>query len=325
MLQAMCGAQVGDDVYGEDPTVRALEDAVAELSGKPAALFVSSGTMGNQLAFACLGRPGDEILVGQDAHPLHYESGAASALSGLQLSVIGNNGFFGTEDLLQALRPSTYYAPRTVAVSMENTHNRRGGLVWDYAQFQSACAASKNAGLAVHLDGARLWNASVASSISVRDWCSHVDTASLCFSKGLGAPVGSALVASTGLIEEARRLRKRWGGGMRQSGFLAAAALYALSHHRERMSIDHEHAARLAAALAAHQGVRVVSPQTNIVVAALPPAVDANILAANCAARGLRLHAMSDTHIRLVTHLDVATDDIDYAVQVLGFELGALS
>ncbi len=324
MLQAMIAARVGDDVYGEDPTVNALEERLADATGKEAALFVSSGTMGNQLAFACHARPGEEILVGLDAHPLHYESGAASALSGLQLNAIGQGGFFTAADIDGALRPPAYYAPRTAAVSLENTHNRLGGLVWPHAQFVASCTHAHTRGLAVHLDGARLWNAVVASGVPLRDWCAPCDTVSLCFSKGLGAPVGSVLVGSAVLITEARRLRKRWGGGTRQAGHMAACALYAFKHHQSRLADDHACARTLAEAIGALPGCRVVPPQSNILVAELPSGVDAEAFAGRCNAEGLLFNAMSRRAVRLVTHLDVQHDDIVHAAGIFARTLDAM-
>lgn len=316
MLEAMVRAKVGDDVYGEDPTVRALEARMAEATGKEAALFVSSGTMGNQLAFACLARPGEEVLVGRDAHPLHYESGAACAMSGLQLSSIGDDGFFTEEDIEAALRPLAYYAPRTAAIALENTHNRMGGRVWSEAQFFRSCAAARTRGLGVHLDGARLWNAVVASGLSLATWCAPCDTVSLCFSKGLGAPVGSVLVGSAALIHEARRLRKRWGGGTRQAGYMAACALYAFEHHQARIHEDHTRASTLAEHLQSAPGVQVVLPETNIVVAKMPEGVNAEALSRRCAAEGLLFNALSSSHIRLVTHMDVPASALPRAVDV---------
>ncbi len=316
MLQAMMQAQVGDDVYGEDPTVLALEARIAEATGKEAALFVSSGTMGNQLAFACHARPGDEILVGRDAHPLHYESGAASALSGLQLNAIGEGGFFKADHIDAALRPAAYYAPRTAAVSFENTHNRLGGLVWPQAQFVASCTHAQSRGLAVHLDGARLWNAVAASGVSLRDWCAPCDTVSLCFSKGLGAPMGSVLVGTADLITEARRLRKRWGGGTRQAGYMASCALYSFEHHQARLQEDHQHARQLGQALAQIRGCQIVLPQTNILVVELASGVSAQGVATACAAKGLLVNAMSSSLIRLVTHLNVTRDDMVHAAYV---------
>jgi threonine aldolase len=231
MRAAMAQAEVGDDVYGDDPTARALEEEVARIVGKEAALFVPSGTMGNQLAIATQTRPGDEVVVGEGAHPVHFEGAAGAALSGVQFAAAGRGGFFSADELEASCRPRAYWAPRTSLVAIENTHNRAGGRVWPVEQARGVAERARALGLAIHLDGARVWNASVALGIEVSVLCAPFDTVSVCFSKGLGAPVGSAFCSSRRLVEEARRLRKRWGGAMRQVGVIAAGALYALTHH----------------------------------------------------------------------------------------------
>jgi threonine aldolase len=317
MREAMARAVVGDDVLGDDPTVHALEEEVAGIVGKEAALFVSSGTMGNQLAIATQTRPGDEVIVGEWAHPVLYESGAGPALSGVQFQTAGHGGFFGVAELEAAVQPKAYWCPRTSLVALENTHNRAGGRAWPVARCEEIAARARSLGLAMHLDGARVWNASVALGVDVSVVCRPFDTVSVCFSKGLGAPVGSAFCGPRALVEEARRLRKRWGGGMRQVGILAAGALHALHHHRARLGEDHAHARAFAEGLLARKAARVDlgSVETNIVnvdVDAAAPGV-----AAVAKEHGLLLQATGPQRLRAVTHLDVTRADIDAAVGIL--------
>jgi threonine aldolase len=316
MRQAMARAEVGDDVLGDDPTVHELEEEVARITGKEAALFVTSGTMGNQLAIATQTRPGDDVIVGEGAHPVMYEAGAGAALSGVQFSVAGRGGMYTPEEMEAVVHPKAYWTPRTSLVAVENTHNRSGGRIWPHAQ---ACAVAERArvrGLATHLDGARVWNASVASSVDVATLCAPFNTASVCFSKGLGAPVGSAFCSTRDIVEEARRLRRRWGGGMRQAGVLAAAALYALMHHRARLAEDHANARVLAEKMADVDGVRVdrYAVETNIVNLEVdrPDAVSRAAREA-----GVLINPSGPKCLRAVTHLDVSRADIDAAVEIM--------
>ncbi len=317
MREAMVRAEVGDDVLGDDPTVIALEDEVARITGKEASLFVTSGTMGNQLAIATQTRPGDDVIVGEGAHPVFHEAGASAALSGVQFSVAGHGGFFTPEELEAAVHPRAYWAPRTALVAIENTHNRSGGRVWPAEAARRVADRARALGLATHLDGARIWNASVACDVDVATLCAPYDTASVCFSKGLGAPVGSAFCGPRTLVVEARRLRKRWGGGMRQAGILAAAALHALAHHRRRLADDHENARALAEKMAAVDGVHVdpASVQTNLVNLDLDAGADD--VAALARALGLLIAASGPHRLRAVTHLDVSRTQIDEAAEIL--------
>jgi threonine aldolase len=317
MREAMARAEVGDDVFGDDPTVRALEEEVARITGKEAALFVPSGTMGNQLAIATQTRPGDDVVVGEGAHPVLYEAGAGAALSGVQFSAAGRGGMFTPDEMEAAVYPRAYWTPRTSLVALENTHNRSGGRVWPQAQARAVAERARGLGLATHLDGARVWNASVASGLGVADLCAPFDTASVCFSKGLGAPVGSAFCATGALVEAARRLRKRWGGGMRQVGILAAAALHALGHHRGRLVEDHANARALAEQMSRAPGVRVdhAAVETNIVNLDLDVPAEAVAQAARHA--GVLIHATGPNRLRAVTHLDVSRSDIDAAADIL--------
>jgi threonine aldolase len=317
MREAMARADVGDDVLGDDRTVHALEEEVARLTGKEAALFVTSGTMGNQLAIATQTRPGDDVIVGEGAHPVLFEAGAGAALSGVQFSVAGRGGFYTADDLEAAVHPRVYWAPRTSLMSIENTHNRGGGRVWPQLWAQAATRRARELGLATHLDGARVWNASAATGVAVAVLCADFDTVSVCFSKGLGAPVGSAFCGSRALVEQARRLRKRWGGGMRQAGILAAAAQHALAHHRDRLVDDHANAKALAAALVAAPGVHVdvASVETNIVNIDVDAAAEA--VAREACALGVLVQAVGPRRLRAVTHLDVQRPAVDTAAEIL--------
>lgn len=319
MREAMVRAEVGDDVFGDDPTVKALESQTAELLGKEAALFVPSGTMANQLAIRSHTEPGDEILVEANAHIYYYEGGGPAALSGVMCRCInGQRGIFTGADVEAALRPADPHFPRTRLVCLENTHNRGGGKIWSIGQVQEVAAAARKHGLQLHLDGARLWNASVAAGIPERDYAAYFDTVSVCFSKGLGAPVGSALAGPKAFIERARRFRKMFGGGMRQAGIIAAGALFALANHRARLAEDHANAKALASGLAAVNGLEAAPAEveTNMVrfrVRALP----AQQLVDRLRAQGVLLLAVGPDTIRAVTSLMVSSDDIRAAVAVV--------
>lgn len=317
MREAMARADVGDDVFGEDPTVCALEAQVAQILDKEAALFVPSGTMANQLAIATQTRPGDDVIVGEGAHPVLYESGAGAALSGVQFSVAGRGGLYTAEQMEAVVYPRADWTPRTSLVAIENTHNRAGGRVWPLAQAKAVAARARAMGFALHVDGARLWNASVASGVDVATLCAPFDTVSVCFSKGLGAPVGSAFCGPRALVAEARRLRKRWGGGMRQAGILAAAALYALAHHRDRLAEDHESARALAGRLARAPGATVdlTAVETNIVN--IEVTGSASAVADEARRLGVLLNATASNRLRAVTHLDVSRTDVEAAASVL--------
>jgi threonine aldolase len=324
MREAMAQAEVGDDVFGDDPTVNALEEEVARITGKQAALFVSTGTMGNQLAIATQTRPGDDVIVGEGAHPVINEAAAGAALSGVQFTMAGRGGFFTADELEAAMYPRLYWAPRTSLASIENTHNRAGGRVWPLEQARAVAERARALGLATHLDGARIWNASVATGVDVATWCAPFDTVSVCFSKGLGAPVGSAFCGPKALVVEARRFRKRWGGGMRQSGILAAAALHALAHHRARLAEDHVNARALAEALSRAPGFRVepATVETNLVNLDLD--VPADAVSRKAKELGLLINTSGPRRLRAVTHLDVSRTDMDAAAEILGRALANL-
>jgi threonine aldolase len=259
MRKAMYEAEVGDDVYKEDPTTNELESYAAQLLGKEAALFVSSGVMGNQICLNVLTNPGDEVICEKDAHIFQYESGSPAALSGIQLSLVdGNRGIFTADQIEHLIRPtSAYYMARTKLIEIENTHNRAGGSINPIENIIEISKLAKKYNLFYHLDGARIWNASVETGISPSEYASHFDTVSCCLSKGLGAPIGSIIAGKKEFIEEAFRIRKAWGGGMRQTGIIAAAGLYALKNNITRLKEDHEKARILAKNLSGIKYVNV--------------------------------------------------------------------
>lgn len=324
MREAMARAEVGDDVYGEDPSVHALEEQVAALAGKEAALFVPSGTMGNQLAIVTQTRRGDEVVIGEGAHCAWYESGAGGAIGGVQFAVAGRGGFFSAAEMHAARKPDVYYYPRTSLVALENTHNRAGGRCWPDALLAEVTTAARAAGLALHLDGARLWNVSAARGTPLDALCAPFDTVSLCFSKGLGAPVGSALVGSKAVIREAHRWRKMLGAGMRQVGILAAGARYALEHHRERLVNDHHHARLLAGVLAGARGASVdlAGVETNIVNVQVP-GLDAARVVEAARERGVLLNATGPHTLRVVLHLDVDEAQAKRGAEILASVIAA--
>jgi threonine aldolase len=302
MRRAMAEAAVGDDVYGEDPTVNRLEEVVADLLGTEKALFVPSGCMANQIAIQAHTRPGDDVLVGRGAHSFLYESGAASAYGGVQLTVLDGDGRFTAEQVEAAWKPDNHHMPPTRLVMVENTHNMGGGLLWAREALSAVQATGRRLGLALHLDGARLWNAAVVSGQSERELAAGFDSAAVCLSKGLGAPVGSLVAGSKDFVHRCHRLRKMMGGAMRQAGILAAAGLYALEHHRARLAEDHANAAFLAAELAGVPGLSVAAGDSNIVMVDV---ADATGMMNRARAAGLLFGAISPRRFRLVTHLDV--------------------
>jgi threonine aldolase len=319
MREAIARAEVGDDVFGDDPTVKELEVQTASLLGKEAALYTPSGTMANQLAIRGHTEPGDEILVEANAHLYYYESGAPAALSGVMCRCLnGRRGVFAGGDIEAALRPADQHFPRTRLVCIENTHNRGGGKIWPIQQLQEVAATARHHGLLLHLDGARLWNASVAAGIPERDYAAVFDTVSVCFSKGLGAPVGSALAGPRLFIERARRFRKMFGGGMRQAGIIAAGALFALRNHRARLAEDHANAKALAAGLAAVQGLETepAEVETNMVRVRVRSA-PAQQFVDRLRAQGVLMLATGPDTVRAVTNLMVSSDDIRAAVATI--------
>lgn len=318
MRRAMAEAPVGDDVFAEDPTVNLLQERVAEVLGVEAALFVPSGTMANQIVLQVNCRPGDEVLVGHGAHNWLFETGGAAALAGVQMCVLAGDGRFDAAAVREHYRPDSHHQAPTRLVSVENTHNMGGGLVWDRDALAEVLAEARALGLATHLDGARIWNAAVATGSSERELCAGFDTISVCMSKGLGAPVGSLLAGSRAFIDEAHRFRKRLGGGMRQAGIIAAGALHALEHHRDRLADDHANARYLAEALAVVPGLSVDLDRvhTNIVMIDLESGGAAD-LERRARERGVLSVALGPRRLRLVTHLEIDRGACTRAVEIL--------
>jgi threonine aldolase len=320
MLGAMTAAEVGDDVFGEDPTTNRLQKRVAELFGKEDALFVASGVMGNQVCIKTHTEPGDEVIVEQDSHIVAYETAAPSLLSGVQLCTIaGEKGVLTASQLEQAVRPRAYYLPRTALVCLENTHGRSGGAVIPLDAMRQVWEFAQQAGLKIHLDGARIWNACVATGIQPKDYARYVDSLSVCFSKGLGAPVGSMIISTHAFVEKARKYRKIFGGGMRQVGLLAAAADYALTHNVDRLKEDHLKAKVFAEELArgTRLGIDLSEVQTNMVIAETRPLGKSQAEVLNLLkAKGLLLTSERSSAVRAVMHLDVSMEQVREAAAI---------
>jgi threonine aldolase len=321
MRRAMAEADVGDDVFGEDPTVNRLQERVAEMLGKEAAVYVPSGSMSNQIGVRLHCVPGDEFLCEAGCHIYNYEQGAFAQLSGVVArTVTGEYGVLRREQLAGQIRPDNEHLVRTRLVCLENTHNRGSGRIQPYDVVESICDWAHENCLRTHLDGARLFNAAVASGIAADRWARHFDTVSVCFSKGLGAPVGSALAGPRDLMVLARRHRKLFGGTMRQAGVIAAGALFALEHHIDRLAEDHANAQRLAEIIRSIDELELRPPMvdTNIVIFAVDPQLGtANEFATALKERGLLMLSVGPNLIRAVTHLDVNGDDVERAGEVL--------
>ncbi len=325
MRRAMYEAEVGDDVFGEDPTVNQLQGRVAEILGKEAALFVPSGVMGNQLALKIHSRPGDEVILERACHIFNYESGAPGVLSGVQLNILdGERGILTADQVESAIRPGFYWEARSRLVCLENTVNKAGGVVYPLENTQAIAEVAQAKGLRLHLDGARLWNATAATGIDEATYAAPFDTVNVCLSKGLGAPVGSLLAGPKDLIEEAHRYRKLFGGGMRQVGVLAAAGLYALDHQRPRLAEDHAKARRLAEGIADLPAFSIDpdSVETNIVMFDVAAGGASPVLAALQEA-GVRMVPFGPATIRATTHRDVSMEDIESALRVMERLYGA--
>lgn len=320
MREAMARAPVGDDVYGEDPTVNRLQEMAAALLGKAAALFVPSGIMANQLAIRVQTHPGDEVIVESRSHIVRYEHGAAAALAGVQLQMLpSERGILEPEQVKAAIRPRDPYHPKTALICLENTHNSGGGTIYPLSTVERIRAVALEHGIPMHLDGARLFNAVIATGISAAEYARHFETVSFCLSKGLGAPVGSLIAGSQETVERLRPLRRMYGGGMRQAGILAAAGIYALEHNIARLKEDHEHARRLARLLYEIPTVRtdVDRVETNIVIFEVADGrrSTAEILAA-LRREGVLVNAVGERTFRAVTHLDVSAQDIEEAGRI---------
>ncbi len=319
MRDAMARAEVGDDVFGEDPTVKELESETASLLGKEAAVFTVSGTMANQLAVRAHTESGDEILIEEGAHIYYYEGGGPAALSGVSCRLLqGERGVFSGASVEAALRKSDSHFPRSRLVCIENTHNRGGGKIWPLEQIHDVAEAARRHGLLLHLDGARLWNAAIATGIAERQWAAPFDTVSVCFSKGLGAPVGSVLVGPKDFIARARRFRKMFGGGMRQAGIIAAGALFALKNNRARLKDDHANAKALAEGISHIKKVEVAPAEveTNMVRFRLP-GTPAPEVVERLRANGVLALAADRATVRAVTNLMVCAEDIPRAIDAI--------
>ena len=319
MRAAMANAEVGDDVLGDDPTVIRLQEGVAEVLGKEAALFLPSGTMSNVAAVRTHCNPGDEMICEAESHVIHYEQAGYAQLAGVAARCVqGDRGILHVNQVSGLIRPDNAHFTRTRLLWLENTHNRGGGTIQPYENVVELCRWAHEHGLQAHLDGARLWNAEAATGIEAAKWAEHFDTLSVCFSKGLGAPVGSVLAGPKDFIVRAHRHRKVFGGGMRQSGIIAAGALYALEHHRQRLTEDHRNARRLAECLAELPGLSLPLglPETNILFFDVSPQFGiASELAGRLEERGVRVLATGPQRLRAVTHLGVDAEGIEAAIE----------
>ena len=314
MRRFMCDAEVGDEQKGEDPTVTLLQEMVADLLGKEAALFLPSGTMCNEIALRVHCRHGEEMLAHQSAHPIHFEGGGPAALAGVNVrSLDGPRGQYDAATLEAAIRPDNRHMPRSRLVWIEQTSNLGGGSIWPLGKVREVTDVARRRGLATHMDGARLMNAVVASGVSAAEWAAPFDSAWIDFTKGLGAPVGAALAGSREFIAEAWRLKQQMGGAMRQAGIIAAGGIYALRHHVKRLAEDHANARRLAEGLANLPGVKLdpATVETNLVFFDVTGSIDASTAVQGLLARGVRMGALGPRTIRAVTHLDLTTAAID--------------
>lgn len=320
MLQKMMEAEVGDDVYAEDPTVNLLQNKVAELFGKEAALYVPSGTMSNQISLRILTELGDEIIAEADAHIYYYETAAPSILSGIQIRTIkSDDGMMSLEEIEKSIRPDIYYFPKTRAIALENTHNRHGGTILSIDYIKSVKDLADKHGLFTHLDGARIWNASVASGIPLSEYGKYFDTISVCLSKGMGAPVGSLIVSNAENIKKSWKWRKIFGGGMRQAGILAAAGLYAIEHNFDKLVNDHTNANTFALGLnqIARIDCNIEKVQTNIVAFELDKSINPATFVNKCKENGLLLSSIGGQFIRVVFHIDINFDDMDNSLDII--------
>lgn len=319
MREAMQNAAVGDDVFGEDPSINTLERKTAELFGMQAALYCPSGTMTNQIAIKCHTQPGDEIICDENSHIYQYEGGgiAFNSLCSVKL-LTGNYGRITAKQIENAVQPDDVHRPISRLVSLENTSNRGGGSCYDFTEIQAIRTICNKHQLGLHLDGARLWNALIAKNESAIQYGQVFDSISVCLSKSLGCPVGSVLVGSASFIKKARRIRKVFGGGMRQAGFLAAAGIYALDHHIERLKIDHLHAKALESTLSTLPYVKMVLPvETNIVIFELKDGLSAPQMVNQLKERDILAYAIAPNRVRLVTHLDITSQMIEKTAEEL--------
>ena len=321
MRRFMIEAEVGDDVFGEDPTINKLQEMIAELTGKEAALFVASGTMGNEVCVNAHTQPGKEIIVGKESHIFNYECGGPALLSGVQMyPVIEENGIITIEQVRAAVRHEDVHYPQTSLICLENTHNRSGGIILPLENIKHISEFAKSNHFKLHLDGARLWNATVATGISLKEYCQYFDSVSLCFSKGLGAPVGSIVVGDKDIINQIHYYRKVYGGGMRQAGILAAACIYAVEKHFPKLEKDYDRARHFAKAISEIPSVKVdlSTVQTNIVIFDVDiPNFNAEEFLDKLQESGVLMLEIDPNRIRAVTHLDLTDEDVDQAIDVL--------
>ncbi|HAL96062.1 MAG TPA: threonine aldolase [Chitinophagaceae bacterium] len=319
MREAMFAAPVGDDVFGEDPSINLLEEKTAALFGMQAGLFCPSGTMTNQIAIKCHTQPGDEIICEENSHIYQYEGGGIAFNSLCSVKLLqGNTGRITANQVDQAIQPDDVHRPISRLVSLENTSNRGGGSCYDFAAIEAIRKTCTQHKLALHLDGARVWNAMIAKNESPLQYGQTFDSISVCLSKSLGCPVGSVLIGNKDFIKKARRIRKVFGGGMRQAGFMAAAGVYAMDHHIERLKIDHDHAAALALAFQEKPFVKMVLPvETNIVIFELKDHLPARDLVVQLKENNILAYAIAPNRVRLVTHLDISSDMIDRTIEVV--------
>ncbi len=319
MRQMMIEAQVGDDVYGEDPTVNLLQNRVAQMFGKEAALFVPSGVMGNQICIKTHTNPGDEIITDVDAHIFVYENAAPAVLSGVSVKTLNNqNGVITSEQIRDAIRPKAYYLPITRLICLENTHGRSGGTIFPIEEIRNIHNLAKETGIKMHLDGARLWNASVASGISFKEYAKYFDSILVCLSKGLGAPIGSLILGDFEFIERARVYRKMFGGGMRQVGILAAAGIYAIENNIQRLKEDHLKAKLIAENLQDLKtfDINLKNVQTNMVIFKIVKNISQKEVLEKLKDNGILLTPEYHNSIRAVTHLDVTFEDIENTIRI---------
>ena len=327
MRKFMAEAEVGDSQRGEDPTVNRLQDAVAELLDKDGALFLPSATMANQIAYKVFTRPGDEIIMDYKSHPILFEGGACAFLSGVMIhSIHGDRGIFGEDDLVAAIRPDEPDEPRTTLVSVENTHNQGAGKVWPMNELMGVSTVAREHGLKVHMDGSRLMNAVVASGIRAREYAACADSVTICFSKGLGAPVGATIAGEKSFLKEARRMQQVFGGSMREAGIIAAGALYGLRHNVERLADDHANAKLLAERLANEEGISINpdDAETNIIFFRVEGAgLTSQDFTDRLLERGVRMGWYTDGRVRAVTHLGVSREDTIKAADTIHQMLAA--
>lgn len=320
MLQYMMEAELGDDVYGEDPTVNTLQNKIAELFGKEDALFVPSGTMSNQISLKIITDVGDEVITDEDAHIFYYETGAPSIISGLQVKTIqAKNGMMDLNKIEYAIRPDVYYFPKTKVISLENTHNRHGGSILDIEYIKNVRGLADKHNLKIHLDGARIWNASIATNISLKSYGQYFDTISVCLSKGLGAPVGSLVVSDRENIAKAKKWRKILGGGMRQAGILAAAGIFAINNNLEKLNNDHILAKQFANEL---QNINKIhcdlnKIHTNIVIFEIDQSINITQFLVNCKNNGLLISTIGSQTIRAVFHLDISKEEMLKSIDII--------